>query len=219
MKDNIKMPVHQRYIIDDYKKIASSYEKRWPEFVKETSSYVLDAWQSGNNKEDDVSVIDIGCGTGYMLQEIHNEYPKYKLTGIDISADMLDMARQNVPHAFIVEDDVSGNCGEWINIKYEMVLSINILHHIEDYIDHIKMLSSLCNSGGSIFLCDFAIDNYKMRLAEIYWRIFHKSHRRAFSTNNLRRVIDNIDEVKIISFDNLYLTKFWNLQIYHLKKL
>ena len=44
------------------------------------------------NKED-INLIDIGCGTGIILNELAKEFPKFKLKGIDPSKPMLDIAR------------------------------------------------------------------------------------------------------------------------------
>ena len=38
-------------------------------------------------------LLDVGCGTGSMLDKIHNEYPKSSLVGIDTSAKAVAMAR------------------------------------------------------------------------------------------------------------------------------
>lgn len=37
-------------------------------------------------------IVEIGCGTGYNMEALSERFPKSQLTGIDISADMLDIA-------------------------------------------------------------------------------------------------------------------------------
>ena len=41
------------------------------------------------------SITDIGCGLGYLLQLIAKEFPTYKLTGVDISEEMIKTATAN----------------------------------------------------------------------------------------------------------------------------
>lgn len=41
------------------------------------------------------SVLEVGCGTGYNLQRLAQRYPNAQLSGMDLSADMLAIARKN----------------------------------------------------------------------------------------------------------------------------
>ena len=39
------------------------------------------------------SLLDIGCGTGLELASIYQKFPNVKITGIDLSKDMLEKLR------------------------------------------------------------------------------------------------------------------------------
>ncbi|MEM1319477.1 MAG: class I SAM-dependent methyltransferase [Bacteroidota bacterium] len=41
---------------------------------------------------------EIGCGTGFNLDHIARAYPQASLIGVDVSADMLDQAREKLLH-------------------------------------------------------------------------------------------------------------------------
>ena len=41
------------------------------------------------------SITDVGCGPGYLLQLIAREFPTYKLTGVDVSEEMVKTATAN----------------------------------------------------------------------------------------------------------------------------
>jgi S-adenosylmethionine-diacylgycerolhomoserine-N-methlytransferase len=50
--------------------------------------------------KDQFSVVEIGCGTGFNLQQLARLFPNAQLTGIDVSGDMLRIAQQKLaPHA------------------------------------------------------------------------------------------------------------------------
>ncbi|MEZ5044340.1 MAG: class I SAM-dependent methyltransferase [Saprospiraceae bacterium] len=45
------------------------------------------------------NIMEVGCGTGFNLQNLAKRFPKAHLTGVDVSPDMLRIARQNnSPH-------------------------------------------------------------------------------------------------------------------------
>ncbi len=51
------------------------------------------------------SLIDIGCGTGQLLQQISRLYPGIELTGIDKAQEMIQKCREkNIPANFICGD-------------------------------------------------------------------------------------------------------------------
>ncbi|MEM1136747.1 MAG: class I SAM-dependent methyltransferase [Bacteroidota bacterium] len=50
-------------------------------------------------RDDDVSIMEVGCGTGYNLVKLHKFYPKAQLVGIDVSAEMLHIAKKNTAKA------------------------------------------------------------------------------------------------------------------------
>lgn len=54
------------------------------------------------NKVDSKIIIDYGCADGTLLKHIRELHPNYKLVGVDILPEMLNIARTNVPDATFV---------------------------------------------------------------------------------------------------------------------
>jgi len=46
-----------------------------------------------------ITILEIGCGTGYNLKQLATIYPNAQLIGLDVSADMIDKSRQNTKNA------------------------------------------------------------------------------------------------------------------------
>lgn len=161
------------------------------------------------------SVLDIGCGTGAMLRIVHEKRPGMKLTGIDVSPDMLAIARRNAPKTKIIEADIAAIVTPPQN-TFDAVLSLNVLHHLDDADAHLAILKKICKPGGTVFLCDFSIDTIRMRMAGYWWGLRHPSYRKAFAPRRLRRMIA---AAGLTITDHAILTPdwFWRLQIYHLK--
>ncbi len=51
--------------------------------------------------------VDLGCGTGALLQKLAKRIDVRKLTGVDLSSAMLNQARQRVPQAQFVKGDLA----------------------------------------------------------------------------------------------------------------
>jgi SAM-dependent methyltransferase len=86
----------------NYDSIASFYDRHWtdryqPQALEVLSGVLLPNLLPGS------SILDVGCGTGIIAQELVNQ--GYKVVGIDISAEMLKCAQKRIPGgAFIVAD-------------------------------------------------------------------------------------------------------------------
>lgn len=77
-------------------------------------------------------ILDIGAGTGLLSYFILNRYPEARITLIDISEKMLDVARQrfsgNENIKYVVGDYSKINLSE----EFDMVVSALSIHHLED---------------------------------------------------------------------------------------
>ena len=81
------------------------------------------------DEADDFEVIDLGCGTGTVSYYIKKRFKNAKITCMDISENMLQIA------AVKVGDNISCVCGDLntfeFDKKYDVVVSSLALHHLE----------------------------------------------------------------------------------------
>ncbi|MFH1671050.1 MAG: class I SAM-dependent methyltransferase [Patescibacteria group bacterium] len=73
-------------------------------------------------------IVDIGCGTGANIAALANEY---ECTGIDPSADSIDLAKKRFPHVQFQCGDALRDFQDSIQ-KADMILLTDVLEHIED---------------------------------------------------------------------------------------
>lgn len=93
-------------------------------------------------------VLDIGCGMGKFIQYILPMNP-VSVTGIDISRNMIDYARQSMTDPtveFIVSDIMEFNSEG----KYDVIISSLAFHYVEDYNALIEKLGTLIAGGGTL---------------------------------------------------------------------
>ena len=103
------------------------------------------------------SLLDIGCGTGLELASIYQKFPNVKVTGIDLSKDMLEKLR--VKYA---DKDIDLIMADYFEYpleaeKYDAALSFETLHHFK-YSKKQKIYDKLFQTikcGGYYIECDY----------------------------------------------------------------
>jgi tRNA (cmo5U34)-methyltransferase len=77
-------------------------------------------------------ILDLGAGTGLLTENIFNKYSRGYFTLIDISEEMLDIARKrfkdNLNFKYILGDYLKTDIGD----SFDIIVSSLSIHHLED---------------------------------------------------------------------------------------
>lgn len=99
----------------------------------------------------EVSILDVGCGTGRALEHIRSGFPSTRLHGVERSEAMLTVCREKeIPN---VRLDV-GNAKKlpYPDESFDIVTAFGVLHHIDDPGDAIDEMIRV--SRNAIFISD-----------------------------------------------------------------
>jgi SAM-dependent methyltransferase len=77
-----------------------------------------------------VVVADIGCSTGYLLEDLRNRHPEAVLVGADLVAAGLRKAHLSVPQAALILADVTRL--PIADASVDAIASVNVLEHVPD---------------------------------------------------------------------------------------
>jgi len=75
-------------------------------------------------------IADLGCSTGYLLEDLRASHPNALLSGVDLVAAGLRKAHRNVPQARLLQADVCALPLE--DASVDAALSANLLEHVPD---------------------------------------------------------------------------------------
>jgi len=93
-------------------------------------------------------ILDLGCGTGLVTQEIIRRWPEADVTGMDASAAMLDQARQILPQV----EWIIGDAAQIMPTKkYDAIFSSMMLHWLDDPRAALQRWRAWLKPGGQIF--------------------------------------------------------------------
>lgn len=98
------------------------YDGRWrPVAEKIAAHYKL---------ADDASILDVGCGKGFLLYEFTQVLPNARLAGIDISEYAIQHSKPEIQSQLKVANAISL---PYTDDSFDLVISINALHNLHNY--------------------------------------------------------------------------------------
>ncbi|PIQ77667.1 hypothetical protein COV82_03230 [Candidatus Peregrinibacteria bacterium CG11_big_fil_rev_8_21_14_0_20_46_8] len=104
-------------------------------------------------------ILDIGCGSGLVIQALKKYQPKIEITGVDIDPKILKIAarkfHKNKIDAKLIEASATDIP---LREKFDIVISTLVIHHLptDEKKQMLQEARRLLKTGGSFFLFDFA---------------------------------------------------------------
>lgn len=93
-------------------------------------------------------LLDVGCGTGRLLQWARQRWPSAQLVGLDISQGMIDQARMTLGHdpgaSFVLADAAKYDA----DAPYDLVLSSSSLHWLRPWDEGLLRVVAAVRPGG-----------------------------------------------------------------------
>jgi len=116
---------------DAFDAIASQYDSQRKFVIPHIEEFYNAAVWAAVWPRENPSILDIGAGTGLLSALLLQKYPMASITLMDISRNMLDVARERFagnPHVRFLVADYSN---EEIPGRYDLICSALSIHHLE----------------------------------------------------------------------------------------
>ena len=114
------------------------------------------------------TILDVGCGKGFLLYEFTQVVPDAKITGIDISQYAIENSKEEVRPFLQVGDAASL---PYADKSFDLVVSLNALHNLYNYdlCSAIQGLERVGRGGKYIVVETYRNEREKMNL--LYWQL------------------------------------------------
>lgn len=176
-----------------------------------------------------INVADLGCGTGSVSFLIKKRFPKAHITCIDMSENMLILARQKMKGLRNIKFE-SGELSTYsFKEKFDVVVSSLALHHLTDK-EKSNMRWKVFNTlakGGIFINADIIIssDNalqtkYLKKWGEFILRNYtkqqlHENHRKYLKEDIPSDIFKELTDLKTVGFSHIeILWKYYNFAVY-----
>jgi tRNA (cmo5U34)-methyltransferase len=180
-------------------------------------------------KDEQINVIDLGCGTGTVAQKIKNTFPNSKISCLDIAENMIKLAQKKLG------EDINCHISNFYEFtfdkKYDVIVSSLALHHLandEDKIMFYKKIYNALTDNGVFYNADVVLGS-NSHLQDLYmakWKIFMEKNVlldeienkwivKYKSEDRPTSLINHINWLKDIGYKNIDVVwKYYNYCVY-----
>lgn len=167
-----------------YARTAAKYDERWRHYLDVTLSRTADAIPRFENGP----LLDVGCGTGLLIERILTRYPDLAVTGVDPSPEMLAVARSRIggraPLVIAGAEALPFPTG-----RFRVVVTSSSLHHWRNPGRGLREIARVLSPDGILVLTDWRADHPPTRLRELVYRLTDPSHARALTSAGARAAL------------------------------
>jgi SAM-dependent methyltransferase len=112
--------------------------KHWNNQIRLFAKYFL---EHANLPSHKFILLDVGCGTGAALKEIHNSYPHAELFGCDLEEEHVNISiRMNLQYGKFFQSDIMQ-----LRSFYDVIYISNVIEHLPNWQEAVSHLIKCCH--------------------------------------------------------------------------
>lgn len=156
----------RRGVRHEYAALAGRYDRRWAAYIAATGQATLGplALDPGTR------LLDVGCGTGVMLERALARWPGVRAAGVDLSPEMLVRARERLGRRVWL---ARGDAGAlpFAPGSFDVAVSNSSLHFWPDPERGLREIARVLRPGGRLVVTDWAADFATIRGFGLWLRL------------------------------------------------
>lgn len=195
---------HSRTVAREYDRLAPEYERRWHFYVEATADETLRRLTIGPGGH----LLEIACGTGRLMEKIRAQQPRAHLTGVDLSHQMLRIARRRGPQFRLVGADAVSL--PFADRTFDGVVCSNSFHFISDAKSALGEIRRVLKPGAALLLTDWCDDYVWCRLCDWYLRLTDPAHVRMYGSRQCRELLAE-NGFRVERLDRYRVSWLWGL--------
>ena len=95
------------------------------------------------------SLLEVGCGTGFLLGDLRQRFPGAVLAGCDILLDSLRYAKPRLPRGLVFQADARGLP---IARRFDVVIALDVIEHLDEDVAALREMFRVVEPGGGVVL-------------------------------------------------------------------
>jgi ubiquinone/menaquinone biosynthesis C-methylase UbiE len=192
-----------------YDRIAKIYDRRWHSYVTNTLTFLMEYL----HLEGHETILDVACGTGELEKMLVATYPQTKIVGVDISTQMLEIARSKfVDRSNIKFIQASAISLPFPNDSFDIVVTASAFHYFENPIVALQEIRRVLKSSGKAVILDWCRDFWSCQVLDIILKLFDPAYRTCYTQAELHNFL-NETNFDVIGNQKKLLQPLWGMMV------
>jgi ubiquinone/menaquinone biosynthesis C-methylase UbiE len=188
-----------------YARLARHYDQLWDRYSR-VSLERLAARLALTGTE---SVLDLACGTGRLGTILRAEHPELRLTGMDLSADMLAVARQRLPPDERTQwEQGSMESLPFADDSFDVVTCASAFHLLTDQQRALEEMARVLRPGGVVCIVDWCRQVPQMQFIQWLASLAGRQYRNILTQAEIEAQM-RLAKLEVTSVDRFNATWFW----------
>ena len=189
----------------EYDRLAPRYESRWNHYVTSTVQHTIPHL----GLRPGLELLDIGCGTGALLHEVQTTEPSVDVVGVDLSAEMLGVARDRLRLGTpLLRADVGRL--PLAAATFDVVVSSSSFHYWEPPERGLAEIARVLRPGGRLVLTDWCDDFFACRIVDRVLRVVNRAHHRIYGARECTEMVTAAG-YDLVDIDTYKIDWLWGL--------
>jgi len=175
---------HSKRVAADYDRRARDYDRRWRFYTEGTIRETITRLEL----TDGCSVLDLGCGTGSLIEPLLERWPQCRIVGVDISQQMLDVACSK-PKPELALTCADAHYLPFQESSFDWIVCCNSFHFLSLPTLALEEMGRVLRPGGRVLITDWCDDYLFCRICDFYLRWFDQAHFGMYGSQECSRIL------------------------------
>lgn len=189
----------------EYSRLAEVYDKKWSFYTEATTSETLTRFSLHPADR----LLDVGCGTGLLLDRLSGIHPDKQLFGIDPVPAMLDVARRRLSPSIELHQAWAAHL-PFEEEQFDVVISCSMFHYIHKPMEALREMKRVLRPNGLLVITDWCDDFFTCKICDLYLRLFNRAYFKAYSKRGCIRLLKEAG-YSVKSIDRYKINWLWGL--------
>jgi ubiquinone/menaquinone biosynthesis C-methylase UbiE len=192
-------------VLKEYAKLAPRYDLRWDSYIRSSVKRTLARLPIREGER----LLDVGCGTGQLLQALQTRPCNAELMGVDTTSEMLDVARSRLAKSTPLTVGQAEQL-PFESASFDWLVSASVFHHIRKPGEALREFRRVLKPSGHLVITDWCHDYFACKILDVFLRAFNPSHFRTYTTRQCE-VLLRESAFESIASERYRISFFWGL--------
>ena len=176
-------------VLRRYAAYAPTYDRQWAAYTQATLRHAAEAIRLNGAAQ----MIDVACGTGALAEMLIREHPGLRITGVDMSKDMLEVARRRIPPGTVSGVRWLEGSAEKLPVEsnqFDVLTCTNAFHLVPDETAALREFHRVLKPKAALVIVDWCMDFLSMKLLAMLLPLRDRHERHIRTLDELAALIE-----------------------------